>query len=95
MPRGSKPGERRGGRQKGTPNKKTVLKDAVFLAAAAGADVSPLDFMLGLMRDPKVPVDLRLDMAVAAAPFVHAKPQAPRQVLTDPMRCGPSKGFVR
>ena len=24
MPRGSKPGERRGGRQKGTPNKKTT-----------------------------------------------------------------------
>ena len=56
MPRGSKPGERRGGRARGTRNKKTVLKDAVFCAAAANPDASPLDFMLGLMRDPNVPL---------------------------------------
>lgn len=32
--RGSKPGERRGGRAKGTPNKSTkALKDAILLAA--------------------------------------------------------------
>lgn len=33
MPRGSKPGERRGGRQKGTPNKTTAaLKEAILEA---------------------------------------------------------------
>ena len=37
MPRGSRPGERRGGRQRGAPNKKTLIKNAVFLAAAAVA----------------------------------------------------------
>jgi hypothetical protein len=37
MPRGSKPGERRGGRQKGTPNKTVVAKAAHILAAAAKA----------------------------------------------------------
>ena len=93
MPRGSKPSERRGGRQKGTPNKKTVLKNALIGAAASGPNTSPLDFMLGLMRDPKVPTDLRLDMAVAAAPFVHAKPQAPPRVRTNPMDSGPIKGL--
>jgi hypothetical protein len=31
MPRGSKPGERRGGRQRGTPNKSTALKKAALL----------------------------------------------------------------
>ena len=38
--RGAKPGERRGGRQKGTPNKTTAaLKDAILAAAAlSGAD---------------------------------------------------------
>jgi hypothetical protein len=39
--RGSAPGERRGGRQKGTPNKTTaLLKDAILMAAteAGGAD---------------------------------------------------------
>jgi hypothetical protein len=34
MPRGSKPGERRGGRQKGTPNE-TVVANAVHIVAAA------------------------------------------------------------
>src|SRR5258706_14868186 len=34
MPRGSKPGERRGGRQQGTPNKTIVSKAASVLAAA-------------------------------------------------------------
>jgi hypothetical protein len=92
MPRGSKPGERRGGRQRGTPNKNTELKNAVFLAAAQHRS-SPLDFMLGLMRDPKIPTDLRLDMAVAAAPFAHAKPQAPPRVRTNPMDSSPIKGL--
>lgn len=33
MPRGSKPGERRGGRRKGTPNKMTgALKDMILTA---------------------------------------------------------------
>jgi hypothetical protein len=76
MPRGSKPGERRGGRQRGTPNKKTLLKNAVFCAAAAEPNRSPLDFMLALMRDPQVPLDLRIDAAAASAALVHARPQA-------------------
>ena len=33
--------------------------------------------MLAWMRDPQVPIDLRLDMAAAAAPFVHARPRPP------------------
>jgi hypothetical protein len=93
MSRGSKPGERRGGRQKGTPNKKTALKNALFNAAASSPITRPLEFILGLMRDPKVPTDLRLDMAVAAAPFVHSKPQAPPRVRTNPMDSSPIKGL--
>ena len=75
MPRGSKPGERRGGRQKGTPNKKTVLRDAALNAAAKNPDLSPLDFLLGLMRDPTLPSALRIKMAEVAAPFVQHKPK--------------------
>jgi uncharacterized protein YnzC (UPF0291/DUF896 family) len=85
MPRGSKPGERRGGRQRGTPNKKTLIKNAVFLAAAADPNRSPLDFMLALMRDPQVPFDLRIDMAAAAAPLVHARPRASGRSRPHPM----------
>ena len=92
MPRGSKAGERRGGRQRGTPNKTTALKNAVLCAAAAKPDASPLDFMLGLMRDPAIPTDLQLEMAAAAVPFVHAKPQAPPRKRTNPMDSSPLKG---
>src|SRR5215471_9494688 len=41
MPRGSKPGERRGGRQKGTPNKTIVSKAASALAAAGKVGKTP------------------------------------------------------
>jgi hypothetical protein len=85
MPRGSKPGERRGGRQRGTPNKTTLLKNAVFCAAAAEPNRSPLDFMLALMRDPQVPLDLRIDAAAASAALVHARPQASRDERPHPM----------
>jgi hypothetical protein len=73
MPRGSKPGERRGGRQRGTPNKKTALRNAAISAAAASPNISPLDFLLGLMRDPNLPLEYRAKVAVTALPFVHAK----------------------
>jgi hypothetical protein len=74
MPRGSKPGERRGGRQRGTPNKKTTLKNVAIAAVASSPDISPLDFLLGVMRDPKVSPELRIKVAQAAAPFAHQKP---------------------
>jgi hypothetical protein len=78
MPRGSKPGERRGGRQRGTPNKKTALRNAALAAAAANPAISPLDFLMCIMRDPSVSCELRIKAAQAAAPFVHAKPGSPR-----------------
>jgi hypothetical protein len=82
MPRGSKPGERRGGRQPGTPNKKTALVNAAFNAATSNPDLSPLDFLLGVMRDASVSPELRIKAAQAAAPYVHAKPG--RSQATDP-----------
>jgi hypothetical protein len=78
MPRGSKPGERRGGRQRGTPNKKTVLRNAAIAAAAANPDILPLEFLLGMMRDPKLSPELRIKVAQAALPFAHAKPGSAR-----------------
>src|SRR5258706_13009497 len=74
MPRGSKPGERRGGRKKGTPNKSTALKKAALSAASADPTITPLQFLLGVMRDPQAPTDLRIRVARAAAPLVHGKP---------------------
>ena len=74
MPRGSKPGERRGGRQPGTPNKKTALVNAAFDATTSNADLSPLDFLLGVMRGSSLPPDWRMKAAQAALPYIHSKP---------------------
>jgi hypothetical protein len=70
MPRGSKPGERRGGRQRGTPNKKTALRNAALAAAAANPEISPLEFLLGIMRDPNVSSELRIKVAQTTLPFM-------------------------
>jgi hypothetical protein len=71
--RGSKPEERRGGRKRGTPNKATVAKAAALKAAVADPAIMPLQSLLGVMRDPKAPTDLRIQVARAAAPLVHGK----------------------
>jgi len=77
---GSKPGERRGGRKAGTPNKKT----AEVQKAVAESGITPLEFMLSIMRNDVVDADadpavkiafssMRFEAAKAAAPYVHAK----------------------
>jgi len=69
MPRGSLPGERRGGRQKGTPNRATAAK----AAAVAASGLTPLDYMLSVLRDEAAPRSERMEAAVKAAPFVHPR----------------------
>jgi hypothetical protein len=75
MPRGSKPNERRGGRKPGTPNKKTVLRKALINLVAADPQLLPLDFFLRLMRQSTLPLDIRVQAAEEALPFMHAKPR--------------------
>ncbi len=67
--RGSAPGERRGGRQKGVPNRRTAEREADI--AASG--LTPLDFMLDILRDTTRPDADRLEAAKQAAPYCHAK----------------------
>jgi hypothetical protein len=69
MPRGSRPGERRGGRQKGTPNKATSARLAEIIASG----LTPLQYFLEVMRDKTASDHLRLDAAKAAAPYVHPR----------------------
>ena len=69
MPRGSAPGERRGGRQKGTLNKRTVE----MLAEIEAGGEMPLAYMLRVMRDESVPMAGRMEAAARAAPYCHAK----------------------
>jgi hypothetical protein len=69
MPRGSKPGERRGGRQRATPNRRTVLTDRILAAAAANPSVAVHELVLILAKDQGLPADTRLVVAPKAFPF--------------------------
>ena len=62
-------GRKTGGRRKGTPNKATATRQAEI--AASG--LTPLDYMLSVMRDEQADKVARLDAAKAAAPYVHPK----------------------
>jgi hypothetical protein len=99
MPRGSKPGERRGGRKKGTENKRTqALKALADKALEEG--VTPLEVMLTTMRglwaeanaDPKRPLLAKRMQAVViaekVAPYVHPKLAAvtAKHDVTDPVK---------
>lgn len=62
-------GIKTGGRKKGSRNKATAAKEA----AIAKTGLTPLDYMLRVMRSESQPSDIRLDAAKSAAPYVHPK----------------------
>lgn len=67
--RGASPGERRGGRIKGTPNRKTAEQAA--LIAETGA--TPLEYLVSVFRNGEVAMAQRVEAAKAAAPYVHPR----------------------
>jgi hypothetical protein len=68
---GSKPREHRGGRKKGTRNKRMLAQ-----IAAAGGQITPLDHLLAVIRDETEDIDRRLACTIAAAPHCHPKLKA-------------------
>ncbi len=58
-----------GGRSKGVRNRKSERGKG----AAERTGVTPLDFLLKVMRNPKEPMYVRIDCAKAAAPYVHPR----------------------
>lgn len=64
-----------GGPRAGAGRKPGALNKATAKAreAAEAGGIMPLDFMLAVMRDERAERSERLDMAKAAAPYVHAK----------------------
>jgi hypothetical protein len=67
MLRGSRPGERRGGRKRGTPNRRTILRDRILLIGLDHPAASQRAFLSKLVKDRKLPADTR--MAVAPQSF--------------------------
>ena len=68
---GSKPGERRGGRKLGTPNKVTV--ELAGLARVYTPDA--LAALIGVMNDPEAPAAARVSAASAVLDRGHGKPR--------------------
>lgn len=65
-----KGGVRKGaGRKAGVPNKKT----AAVQHAVESSGITPLEYLLTVMRDPGGEPRERLNAAMGAAPYVHAK----------------------
>lgn len=62
-------GHKTGGRVKGVPNRATAAKVAEIEASG----LTPLDYMLSVLRDEANPLDVRLDAANKAAAYVHPK----------------------
>jgi hypothetical protein len=63
MPRGSKPRTKRGRRKRGTPNRRTILADRIFVAAAAYPVAGWQELLSVLMDDQALPADTRLVIA--------------------------------
>jgi hypothetical protein len=63
---GSRPGA---GRPKGARNKKTLEQVEAIVASG----LTPLEYLLSVLRDEQSAVDQRMEAAKAAAPYVHPK----------------------
>jgi hypothetical protein len=72
------------GRKAGSMNRHSVAR----IVQEAG-DQTPLEFLLGVMRNARLPLALRIDAAAKACPFVHARLQATQiisPVSDEPLR---------
>ena len=58
-------------KKSGGPSKKELAEEAVREATSAG--MTPLEYRLSVMNDRSTDADRRDKMAIAAAPYVHAK----------------------
>jgi len=66
--RGSKPGERRGGRERGTPNRRTILRDRILCVGLEHSAASLRVFLRKLANDRKLPADTRIALAPRCFP---------------------------
>ena len=63
-------GKRSGaGRPRGAPNKANAERQA----AIAASGLTPLDYMLAVLRDESAEPNTRMEAAKSAAPYVHPK----------------------
>lgn len=65
----------RGGKRKGAGRKKgsMAVRTQEILKAIGDEGVTPLEYMLGVLRDPEQPHSERFRAAIEAAPFMHPR----------------------
>lgn len=65
----------RGGKREGAGRKQGSLtaKSRQVAERAAEEGITPLEFMLQVLRDDSHPLERRIDVAKAAAPYIHAR----------------------
>lgn len=73
---GSKPGERRGGRQKGTPNKHTAMTREALWEYATTKGVNPFHVLIDVIADKTEDPKFRVQCASELAPYMMAKLKA-------------------
>jgi len=60
MLRGSRPGERRGGRSRGTANRRTLLRDRILAIGLDHPAASQRALLRKLVKDRQLPADTRI-----------------------------------
>jgi len=72
MPSGSQPGEHRGGRAPGTPNKRTVE----LVERLAELECDPVEGLVAIAADPDTDVALRARVYADLLPYLYPKRKA-------------------
>ena len=97
MPRGGH--RENAGRKRGTPNKATAARQA----EVAASGITPLEYMLKVLRDENADPHQRFEAAKSAALYVHSKlasirhgndPDSPLNSVTDADRIAVIKAFL-
>jgi hypothetical protein len=65
-------GRKTGGRQKGTPNRATLVAREMVAEALAGGP-TPLEFLIETMRGEREPTPMQLQAATVALAYVHPR----------------------
>jgi hypothetical protein len=79
MLRGSRPGERRGGRKLDTPNRRTILTESILAIGADHPTASWKSFLQELLRDSMLPADIRMAVAQKCFPAKRRPRGRPRR----------------
>ena len=98
MLRGSRPGERRGGRKRFTPNRRTALTDRILAVGGDHPTASRRAFLVKLVKDEKLPADIRIAVAPKCFPakpprsYQTQRPRTLARIRTAPVNDAHSEG---